>query len=255
MARSRDFNTHIRDLLRASNINPVSSAGQQWMSLAERLDTLTADVATVKAGTDTKVSGGGSGDFNVVGTSSSMRVSAPIRAIGNQRALFTQAPGKSPTMAILQAGSEQIAGVDDPDCGYPLEIGSAAEGEAIQPSMAVHVRYENGGHSLYLATATDETKFCNGVVVRGTGKPGQFMWRGGGTTYPFILFTGSGSSRLRLSVTPGFLTDDPAEDPMTKAFDQEVGQLLGFLQPLLIRGDSQSSIGRAWFQYSPPANT
>lgn len=255
MARSRDFNTKIRDLLKASGINPVSPAGMQWMALAESLDTQAADLATVKAGQNTKGSGGGSGDFNVTGTSAAMRVSAPIRAIGNQRGLFTQAPGKVPAMAVLQAGTEQIAGVNDPDCGYPLEIGTAADGEAIQPSMAIHVRYVNGGHALYLATATDATKFCNGVAVRGTGTPGQFMWRGGGTTYPFVLFTGSGSGRLRLSVTPGFLTDDEAESPGTKVFDQEVGQLLGFLQPLLVRGDTQSSIGRVWFQYSPPAST
>lgn len=253
MALSRDFNTRIRELLKASKINPVSPEGKQWLAMAEKLDVLTADVATVMAGQDTKTSSGGSADFNVTGSSASMRVSAPIRAIGSQRGLLTQASLKSPTNAVIQAGTEQIAGVDDPDIGYPLEIGWAADGEAIQPSMAINARYQNGGHALYAATALDAAKFCNGVIVRGTGTPRQFYWRGGGTVYPFVLFTQSESNRLYVSTTPGFLTDDPAEPG--KVYNQEVGQLLGFLQPLLVRGDTQSSIGRVWFQYSPPAST
>lgn len=248
MARSRDFNDVFTKINRAMQRGKSPDIYELFDRLGTMLDDLTADIQSVKSGAQTKSSGGGGGnaEFNAVGATTASRTAVMPRAIANGTALRKPLALKVATNAITTASQEQIAGVDDSRSGYPLQTGRDANGEII---INAAVNWQNG--ALRLATAADASLPCSGIVESVGDFTNQFNFRDGGICYALVILPiQTYSNRLFLSVTPGFLTTDPAE--LGKLYNQEVGRFRKFLNPAAWQAQDGAAVAEISFQYSPP---
>lgn len=247
MARSRDFNQIADDLIRAQARGDNAAYKDAMYELTARLDDMVSDIQGVKQGAQTKMSGGpGSGVSQIAaGGTSAARVAVMPRAIANGTALRKPLAMKITENAKTTASMDQIAGVDDPMTGYTLQSGRDVDGEVF---FNAAINWQNG--AIRLATATDASLHCSGIVFRNGNFIDQFEFRDGGLCYALIkLPIQTDSNRLYLSVTPGFLTTNPAE--VGKVINQEVGRFRKFLNPNAWQAQDGAAVAEISFQYSP----
>lgn len=248
MARSRDFNSISDDLFDAERRGDQQAYQEAFRELTNRLDDMVSDIQGIRDGAQTKGAGGGSNSTSQIaqGGSSASRISTIPRAISNNMALRKRSGIKVPQNASTTASDQQITGVVDPMVGYTLQTGRDVDSEVI---INAAVNYQNG--ALRLATALDTSLHCSGIVQMVGDFSNQFYFRDGGLCYALVkLPIEPDANRVYLSITPGFLTTDPAE--VGKVYNQEVGRFRRLINPQSgWQAQDASAIAEISFQYSP----
>jgi hypothetical protein len=247
VAQSRDFNSISDALFDAQRRGDLDGYWEAFRSLTNRLDDMVAAIQGIKDGAQTKGSGGASNSTAQIapGGSSASRVSTIPRAISNNMALKKRSAIKVTANAATTASDQQITGVVDPMTGYTLQSGRDVDSEVI---INAAINHQNG--AIRLATAADTSLPCSGIVQAVGDFSNQFMFRDGGLCYALIKTPiQSYANRVYLSVTPGFLTTDPAEPG--KVYNQEVGRFRKLITPQLWQDQDGSAIAEISFQYSP----
>lgn len=247
MARSRDYGDKAEQMIRALQRGDMPSYFDYLRNMASALDDQAAAIQSIQQGSQTKASGGGSQATAQIaqGGSSASRTSVVPRAISDMTALRKPLAMKVVRNAVTTASDQQIAGVNDPMTGYILQQGRDVDSEIIMNSA---VNYQNG--ALRLASAADASLHCSGIVQMVGDYDNQWYFRDGGICYVLIkLPLQDYANRVYLSVTPGYVTTDPAEPG--KVINQEVGRFRKLINPQPWQAQDASAIAEISFQYSP----
>lgn len=169
--------------------------------------------------------------------------------ISDQSTTNNTVPIGNGTLGGLPNGSNNPNGPNTTTTGsgvYKVFEATVVAGQGIIPASAIFV---NGLGAAYLATATNNARYCNGICIGGAGAPNKILYICGGFVNALhVIPRVTNSGELYLSVTPGKFTDDPNESPETKKFSQYCGLFHKFVTNSL----NPTGICEISFTYSPP---